>query len=100
MKKLKVGDIVIAVFLGSPDKCEVVEITDKQKKLYKLRMSSGTILPNSTWEKLLDKPKPWHIVSYVGVKEPKVIDEDNIPKADLDKAITKQIKFLRGEIDE
>jgi len=102
MKHLKVGDIVGAVFLGSSCECEVIEITDKKSKLYKLRMKSGTILPGVTWFKNLDKKdrkkKPWHILKYIGHKEHKVIEKDNIQKADLDKAIAKQKKFLRGEI--
>ena len=104
MKLLKVGDIVITVFLGTPEECEVIEITDKKKRLYKLRMKSGTILPDVTWYKLLDakqkKNKPWHIVKYIGHKDPKVIEKDKIQKSDLDKAIAKQKKFLRGEIND
>ncbi len=73
MKHLKVGDIVGAIFLGSSCECEVIEITDK-------------------------KNKPWHILKYLGHKEPKVMEKDSIQKADLDKAIAKQKKFLRGEI--
>ena len=100
MKKLKVGDIVGAVFLGTPEECEVIEITDKQ--LYKLRMKSGTILPGVTWFKLLDakqkKNKPWHILKYIRHKERKVIKKDNIQKPDLDKEIEKQKNFIRGEI--
>ena len=102
MKHLKVGNIVGAVFLGSACECEVIEITDKKKKLYKLRMKSGTILPGVTWLKNLDakerKKKPWHIVKYLGHKEPKVTVKENIPKSDLDKAINQQRKFIRGEI--
>ena len=66
MKHLKVGDIVIAVFLGTSSECKVIEVTDKKSKLYKLRMKCGTILPGVTWLKLLDakqkKNKPWHIL--------------------------------------
>jgi len=102
MKKLKLGDIVGAVFLGTPEECEVIEITDNKKKLYKLRMKSGTILPSVTWFKLLDekqkKNKPWYIVKYIGHKELKVIQKDNIQKADLDKELHKQKNFIRGEI--
>jgi hypothetical protein len=102
MKHLKVGDKVIAVFLGSADECEVIEITDKKKKLYKLKMKTGTILPGVTWFKLLDdkekQKKPWHILKYIGHKEPKVMEKENIPKTDLDEAIEQQRKFLRGEI--
>jgi len=104
MKKLKLGDIVGAVFLGTPEECEVIEITDNKKKLYKLRMKSGTILPNATWFKLLDakqkKNKPWYIVKYIGHIEIKVIQKDSIQKADLDKEIQKQKNFIRGEIKE
>ena len=102
MKKLKIGDIVIAVFLGTSSECEVIEILDKH--LYKLRMKCGTILPGVTWLKNLDakqrKNKPWHLVKYVGHTKSKVIEKDNIQKADLDKAIAKQKKFLRGDIKE
>jgi len=102
MKKLKLGDIVGAVFVGTPEECEVIEIIDKKKKLYKLQMKSGTILPGVTWYNLLDekqkKNKPWYIVKYIGHKEPKVIEKDSIQKADLDKEIQKQKNFIRGEI--
>ena len=102
MKHLKIGDIVGAVFLGSTCECEVIEIVDKKKKSYKLRMKSGTILPGVTWLKNLDdkqkKKTPWHIVKYLGHKEPKVIKKDSIQKSDLDKAITQQKNFIRGEI--
>ncbi len=104
MKHLKIGDIVGAVFLGSSYECEVIEIVDKKKKSYKLQMKSGTILPGVTWFKNLDdkqkKKTPWYIVKYLGHKEPKVIEKDTIQKSDLDKAIAKQKKFLRGEINE
>lgn len=102
MKHLKLGDVVSAVFLGTPGKCEVIEVTDKKNKLYKLRMKCGTILPGVTWFKNLDtkqkKNKPWYIVKYLGHKELKVIEKDSIQKTDLDKAIAKQKKFLRGDI--
>lgn len=102
MKHLKLGDVVSAVFLGTPGKCEVIEVTDKKNKLYKLRMKCGTILPGVTWFKNLDtkqkKTKPWHILKYVGYKEPKVIEKDSIQKSDLDKQIQKQKNFIRGEI--
>jgi len=102
MKHLKLGNIVSAVFLGTPEECEVIEVTDKKNKLYKLRMKSGTILPGVTWFKLLDikqkQNKPWYIVKYLGHKELKVIEKDSIQKTDLDKAIAQQKKFLRGDI--
>ncbi len=104
MKHLKIGDIVSAVFLGTADRCEVIEITDKKNKLYKLKMTSGTILPGVTWLKNLDakqkKNKPWYITKYLGHTERKVIEKDSIQKSDLDKAIAKQKKFLRGDIKE
>tara|TARA_R110000824_G_scaffold5206_5_gene24172 strand:+ start:1999 stop:2301 length:303 start_codon:yes stop_codon:yes gene_type:complete len=98
MKKLKLGDIVIAVFLGTPEECEVIDITDSKNKVYKLKMKSGTILPGATWEKLLTKPKPWHIVKYVKHEESKVQKDDKIKQSDLDQAIDEQRKFIRGEI--
>jgi len=102
MKHLKVGDIVVAVFLGTPGECEVIEVTDKKQKLYKLRMKSGTILPSVTWFRNLDakqkKNKPWHILKYVKHIEPKVIEKDSIQKSDLDDQIQKQKNFIRGEI--
>jgi len=102
MKHLKVGDIVIAVFLGSPEECEVIAITDKKEKLYKLRMKSGTILPGVTWLKNLDakqkKTKPWHILKYIKHIKPKVLEDNKIKRSDLDQAIDEQRKFIRGEI--
>ena len=98
MKKLKLGDIVEAVFLGEVSECEVIEITDKQ--LYKLRMKSGTILPSVTWKKLLIKDKPWHIVKYLKHNKSKVIEKEKVQKVDLDKAIQKQKHFIRGNIKE
>ena len=90
MKHLKVGDVVIASFLGTPNECKIVEVTDKKNKLYKLRMKCGTFLPGVTWLKLLDdkqkKNKPWHILKYVK------------HESDLDHAIDQQRKFIRGEI--
>ena len=104
MKHLQIGDQVIAVFLGSPEPCEVIEVTDKKQKLYKLRMKSGTILPSVTWFKLLDakekKNKPWHILKYVEHIKPKVIEDDKVKRADLDIALDQQRKFIRGEIKE
>jgi len=104
MKQLKVGDVVIAVFLGSPEPCEVIAITNKKEKLYKLRMNSGTILPGVTWLKNLDakqkKTKPWHILKYVKHVKPKVQKDDKIKRSDLDQAIDEQRKFIRGEIKE
>ena len=102
MKHLKVGDVVIAVFLGTPEECEVIEVTDKKQKLYKLRMKSGTILPGVTWFKNLDakqrKTKPWHILKYVKHIEPKVLKDNKIQSSDLEQLIDKQRKFIRGEI--
>jgi len=96
MKKLKIGDIVEAVFLGESSECEVIEITDKH--LYKLQMRSGTILPTVTWKKLLVKDKPWHIVKYLRHIKPKVQKDNKIQRSDLDQAIEQQRKFIRGEI--
>jgi len=102
MKHLIVGDIVIAAFLGSPEPCEVIEVTDKKTKLYKLRMKSGTILPGVTWFKLLDskqkKNKPWYILKYMKHEKSKVIETNKSNRADLEQALEQQRKFIRGEI--
>jgi hypothetical protein len=63
MKKLEVGNIVNAVFLGVTHRCEVVEVTEKHK--YKLRMKSGTLLPSVPWKKHMHKDSPWHILSLI-----------------------------------
>ena len=104
-KKLKVGDIVSACFLGTPERCEVIQVTDKN--LYKLRMSSGTILPGVTWYSLLDakekKTKPWYIDAYLEHKQTTKSNEDQntsqntTDKVELDKAIKKQKKFIKGK---
>lgn len=96
MKKLKLGDIVEAVFLGSSYECQVIEIIEKHK--YKLRKRDGTILPNVTWKKLLAKPSPWHLVKFIKHEKVKVKQENNIKRSDLDQAIDQQRKFIRGEI--
>ena len=104
MKHLNIGDHVIAIFLGSPEPCEVIEVTDKKNELYKLRMKSGTILPGVTWFKLLDakqkKNKPWHILKFVKHEKIKVIEDDKDIATDLDHVIDQQRKFIRGEIKE
>ena len=106
-KKLKVGDLVRAYFLSTPDRCEVIEVTDKY--LYKLRMSSGTILPGVTWYTLLNakekKTKPWYIDAYLGHKEVTKLTEDQNTSQnttnsdDLKKAIKDQKNFVNGKID-
>tara|TARA_R110002051_G_scaffold305491_1_gene375484 strand:+ start:74 stop:388 length:315 start_codon:yes stop_codon:yes gene_type:complete len=102
MKHLNVGDEVIAVFLGTPEACQVIEVSDKKNKLYKLQMKSGTKLPNVTWFKLLDvkekKNKPWYILKYIKHIKPKVELEDTINKADLDNKIQEQKNFIHGNI--
>ena len=105
-KKLKVGDLVRAYFLGTPDRCEVIEVTDKD--LYKLRMTSGTILPGVTWYSLLNakekKNKPWYIDGYLGHKQITKSEEDQITsqnttdKVELEKAIKNQKDFIRGAV--
>ena len=105
-KKLIVGDIVSAHFLGSPERCEVIEVTDKN--LYKLRMSSGTILPGVTWYSLLNvkerKTKPWYIDGYLGHKQITKSEEDQNTSQnttdlnDLKKAINLQKNFVKGKI--
>ena len=71
MKKLKVGDKVIAIFLGSERKCEVVEVHKSSNTTYKLKTRDGTFLPNANWAKKCPKDKkgkiksPWYIAKYI-----------------------------------
>jgi hypothetical protein len=65
MKKLKVGDIVLAKFLGAPYYCKVTEVVSRD--VYKLQTFTGNILPNVSWKKksAVDKRgkviSPWYI---------------------------------------
>jgi len=62
--KLKVGDKVIARFLGTIEYCTVIEVTGNK---YKLQSTRGTIFPSSQWEELCERDKngnikcPWYI---------------------------------------
>ena len=102
-KKLILGDIVQAYFLGSPEVCEVIKVIDKNS--YKLRMKSGTILPGVNWKKDMDKKSPWYIHAYIGHNVvPKSMEDQNTSqnttnKKELDKAIKKQKKFIKGTVD-
>ena len=106
MKKLKVGNIVRAVFLGTPEPYEVIEVTDKH--LYKLRSKSGTILPGVTWYKKLSekekKSKPWYIEALINnttnvkLTKSKDTSKNTTNKNELDKAIKSQKDFIRGAV--
>jgi len=108
-KKLIIGDIVQAYFLGSPEPCEVTEIIDKNS--YKLRMKSGTILPGVKWKQDMDKKSPWYIDAYLGhnniTKSPKdqntsqntlPLSEWSDDKKELEKAVKKQKEFIKGKV--
>ena len=102
-KKLKLGDIVRAYFVGSPSQYQVIEVIDKLT--YKLKeVFSGTILPKVKWKKDMDKKSPWYIESYIGTKEMPKSTEDKITinhttdKTELKEAIEKQKKFTKGNI--
>ena len=62
--KLKVGDKVIARFLGTIEYCTVIEVTGNK---YKLKSTRGTVFPSSQWKDLCEKDKkgeiksPWYI---------------------------------------
>ena len=102
MKKLKVGNIVSAVFLGEVHKCKVTEVT--QKDMYKLRTESGTILPSVQWKSLMKKNSPWYIEALIdattNVKSSKSKDtiQNTIDKTELDIAIKKQKDFVQGAV--
>ena len=65
MKKLKLGDNVIARFLGEIFKCEVIKVVDKDT--YHLLTKQGTTLPSVQWKDKCEVNKkgkilsPWHI---------------------------------------
>ena len=67
MKKLKVGDRVIAKFLGEPKYCTVVEVTKKDS--YKLQSTDGTFFPNSVWKKKAPSDKKGKIISPWYIEE-------------------------------
>jgi len=102
-KKLILGDIVQAYFLGSPEVCEVIKVIDKNS--YKLRMKSGTILPGVNWKKDMDKKSPWYINAYIGHNDVAKSTEDQntsqntTDKVELEKAIKKQAKFIKGKVN-
>ncbi len=102
MKKLKVGNIVSTVFLGEVYECEVIEVTEKD--MYKLRTSTGTILPSVQWKKQSKKNSPWYIESIIDsktiVKSKKSKDTrpDTMDKNKLKDAIQKQEDFIRGQV--
>lgn len=103
-KKLKIGDLVRAYFLGSDDIYEVIEVTGKKEWKIKC-IKSGTILPSVKWKKDIDKKAVWYIDEYLRHKEvPKSTEDQNTrqnttDKIELDKAIKKQKKFIKGTID-
>ena len=101
-KKLKIGDIVRASFVGAKDIYRVIEVTDKNE--WKLKcVKSGTILPSVKWKVDMDKKSPWYIDELVGHNElPKSTEDQNTSKnttekTELDIAIKKQKKFIDGK---
>ena len=96
MKKLTIGDYVEAKFLGETYECQVIEITDKHR--YKIQKIDGTILPNATWQKLLEKKSPWFITKFLRSGKIKVKQKQSIQRIDLEKAIQKQKDFLGGKL--
>ena len=96
MKKLTIGDYVEAKFLGETYECQVIEITDKHR--YKIKKIDGTILPNATWHKLLEKKSPWYITKFLKSGKVKVKQKQSIQRIDLEKAIQKQKDFLGGKL--
>jgi hypothetical protein len=67
MKKLKVGDRVIAKFLGTINYCTVIEVTSPGS--YKLKSTTGTVLPNSVWKKKAPVDKKGKIISPWYIEE-------------------------------
>ena len=103
-RKLKIGDLVRAYFLGTDDVYQVIEVTDKNT--YKIKcVKSGTILPSVKWKKDMDKKSVWYIDDLVGHKalpkstEDKNTSKNTTKKIELDAAIKKQKKFISGKIN-
>ena len=102
-KKLKIGDIVQAYFLGGAERCTVIEVIDRYS--YKLRCKTGLVLPNVSWKVDMDKKSPWYIDAYLGhnvvpkLTEDKNTSQNTTDKVELDKAIKKQKKFIKGKLD-
>ena len=102
-RKLKIGDLVRAYFLGTDDTYQVIEVTDKNT--WKLKcVRSGTILPSVKWKQDMDKKSVWYIDDLVGHRAmPKSTEDQNTSKnttdkIELDKAIKKQKKFIKGKV--
>lgn len=64
--KLKVGDRVLARFLGEKKYCEVLEVHGNK---YKIISSDGTVFPNSPWRKDVEVDKKGHITSPWFIEE-------------------------------
>ena len=101
-RKLKIGDLVRAYFLGTDDIYQVIMVIDKNT--YKIKcVKSGTILPSVKWKKDMDKKSVWYIDDLVGHNElPKSTEDQNTSKnttekTELDAAIKKQKKFVDGK---
>ena len=103
-RKLKIGDLVRAYFLGTDDIYRVIEVTDKNAWKIKC-IRSGTILPSVKWKKDMDKKSPWYIDELVGHEalskstEDKNTIKNTTKKTELDIAIKKQKKFLDGTLN-
>ena len=97
-RKLKIGDLVRAYFLGTDDIYQVIEVIDKNT--YKIKcIKSGTILPSVKWKQDMDKKSVWYIAEYLGHKvmpkstEDKITIQNTTKKDELKAAIKKQKKF-------
>ena len=55
MKKLKLGNIVTARFLGESFECEVIEVIDKDT--YNLKTKEGTFLSSVQWKDKCERNK-------------------------------------------
>jgi hypothetical protein len=100
-RKLAIGDKVRARFLGGVVQCTVIEVMPNSS--YKLRMADGIIIPNCFWKDEADRKSPWYIEDFLGnTGESKSAVYQNTKKhtsdkTELDAAIKKQRKFIRGK---
>tara|TARA_R100001244_G_scaffold41272_1_gene37058 strand:- start:166 stop:387 length:222 start_codon:yes stop_codon:yes gene_type:complete len=71
IKKLKLGDKVIARFLGDKFQCEIIKVVDKDT--YHLLTKRGTTLPSIKLKDKCERDKKGNIISpwYIEMIKPK-----------------------------
>ena len=102
-KKLKIGNVVRVSFIGSPRICEVIEVVDKTTYRVK-EIHTGLIIPNARWKAHMDKRSVWFIKDFISdantSKSSVSIDtrQQTTDNSELDRAIKKQLDFIKGNV--